>query len=166
MGAADDAAMKALQSKIRYQFKDQMFLIRAMTHASYSFDNNAALSVLGSSVIQSAISLRYILSSSSIGKGDLYSKVAENSNCTVLSQDAFDLQLHELIRVAPKVNPKEKNILCSCYHALFGAIGVDAKNLDIAKEKLWRRHGWNSTNIIQKQLMQEGLHLAGLDDME
>ncbi|GLJ28780.1 hypothetical protein SUGI_0567440 [Cryptomeria japonica] len=131
MEASDAAAIKALQTKIRYQFKDQTLLILAMTHASYSIANNGALNVLGYNIIQAAISLHYVLDNSAIGSGDLHSKISELSNCTVLSKDAFDLQLHDLIKVAPKVNPKKQIILCGCYRALFGAIGADA-NLDFS----------------------------------
>ncbi|GLJ28778.1 hypothetical protein SUGI_0567410 [Cryptomeria japonica] len=156
MEASDDAAIKALQTKIRYQFKDQTLLILAITHASYSFDNNGALNVLGYNIIQAAISLHYVLNNSAIGSGDLHSKISELSNCTVLSKDAFDLQLHDLIKVAPKINPKKQSILCGCYRALFGAIGADA-NLDVAKEKFLIRRKLNAASIMQKHLTQGGL---------
>ncbi|KAH9304029.1 hypothetical protein KI387_008433 [Taxus chinensis] len=166
MEVADDAAIKALQTKIRYQFKDRILLMRAVTHASYSIDNNGALSVLGYNIIEAALSLRYVLNNSAIGSGDLHSKVAELSNCTALSEDAFDLQLNDLVRVAPKVNPKKQSILCGCYRALFGAIGADAKSLDIAREKFWTRQGWNSPKIMEKHLTQGGLHLEVLDNID
>lgn len=139
MKAPYTSGMEELQSKIKYQFKDKLLLARAMTHASFSQDNNGALNILGSEIIEAAISFRYLSKNSTISKGDLTLQTARLSNCGALLKDAFDLQLHELIRVAPKVDPKAKIVACGCYRSLFGAIGVDAKNIDVAREKFWIR---------------------------
>jgi len=160
------SGMEELQTKIKYQFKDQVLLTRAMTHASFSQENNGALSILGSEIIDSAISFRYLWKNSTISKRDLASQKANLSNSGALLKDAFDLQLHELIRVAPKMDPKAKNVVFGCYRALFGAIGVDARNLDAARGKFWIRQGWNSIKNMQKHFPQEDLSSESLDDFE
>lgn len=151
------SSIEELQTKIKYQFKDKSLLAKTMTHASFSLDNNAVLNILGSEIIEAAISFHYLSKNSTISKGDLTSQKAKISNCSALSKDAFDLQLNELIRVAPKVDPKTQIIVCGCYRALFGAIGVDAKSLDVAREKFWIRQGRNNIKNVQKHFPQQDL---------
>lgn len=160
------SGMEELQSKIKYQFKDKSLLARAMTHASFSHDNNGALNILGSEIIEAAVSFRYLWKNSTISKRDLTSQTAKLSNCGAVLKDAFDLQLHELIRVAPKVDPKAKTAVCTCYRALFGAIGVDAKNIDVAKEKFGVRQGWNNIKNVQKHFTQQDLSSGRFDAFE
>lgn len=160
------SSIEELQTKIKYQFKDKVLLTKALTHASFSQDNNGALDFLGSEIIKASISFRYLWKNSTISKGDLTSQMFKLSNCDALSNDAFDMKLHELIRVAPKVDPKAKKVVCGCYHSLFGAIGVDAKNLDVARDKFWIRQGWNSTKNMQKHFPQQDRHSESLDAFE
>jgi len=160
------SSIEELQTNIKYQFKDKALLTKALTHASFSQDNNGALDFLGSEIIKAAISFRYLLKNSTISKGDLTSQMFNLSNCDALSNDAFDMKLHELIRVAPKVDPKAKKVVCGCYHSLFGAIGVDAQKLDVAREKFWIRQGWNSIKNMQKHFPQQDRYSESLDAFE
>lgn len=160
------SSIEDLQTKIKYQFKDKVLLTKALTHASFSHDNNGALNILGTEIIKAAISFRYVWKNYTISKGDLNFQMSNLSNCDAVSNDAFDMQLHELIRVAPKVDPKAKIVVCGCYRSLFGAIGVDAKNLDVAKEKFWIRQGWSSIKNMQKHFPQQDRYSESLDAFE
>ncbi|KAG6745993.1 hypothetical protein POTOM_050503 [Populus tomentosa] len=52
-----ESALDTLQNQIGYAFKNIGYLRRAMTHSSFSEENNKALSILGSNVIDTSVSM-------------------------------------------------------------------------------------------------------------
>ncbi|KAK9278475.1 hypothetical protein L1049_028041 [Liquidambar formosana] len=136
------SALKTLQGQINHTFQDIGLLRRAMTHASYSEENNKALSVLGTFIIETSVSLHYLRKNIDISGKDLSRRVAEiskvNSSCAV---DAMRLGLHKVIRVSPKTDSSAPAVVCSGFRAIFGAVAIDTGKSDDAKKVFWYVHG-------------------------
>ncbi|KAJ9559675.1 hypothetical protein OSB04_004835 [Centaurea solstitialis] len=64
-------ALETLQKHINYDFQNVGLLRRAMTHSSYSEENNKAFGILGENVIKTAVSLRLLAKDVDISSKDL-----------------------------------------------------------------------------------------------
>ncbi|XP_052174717.1 protein NUCLEAR FUSION DEFECTIVE 2-like [Diospyros lotus] len=135
-------ALKTLQEQIGYAFKSISLLRRAMTHASYSEENNKALSILGASAIETEVSLRSLINDVDVSAKDLNRRISEISNvessCTA---DGMRLGLEKVVRVSPKTNSSAPAVVCGAFRAVFGAIAVDNGTADFAGAVFWRVHG-------------------------
>ncbi|KAM1504074.1 hypothetical protein FF1_000298 [Malus domestica] len=73
-------ALETLQVQIGYKFKKKFGLLRrAMTHASFSEENNKALSILGANVIETSVSMRALESNLEISAKELNRRISEVS---------------------------------------------------------------------------------------
>ncbi|XP_074284484.1 protein NUCLEAR FUSION DEFECTIVE 2 [Silene latifolia] len=134
-------ALETLQKQIKYSFQHIDLLRRAMTHASFSEENNRALSILGTSIIETSISLKYIESNIDISSKVLNRKIAEISNVeSSCSVDGMSLGLHKVVRVSHKTNVTSPAILCGAFRAIFGAIALDTGKSDDARVVFWNVH--------------------------
>jgi len=115
-----------------------------MTHASFSEENNKALSVLGESIIETSVSLRYLLDDIDVSPKVINMKIAEivnvESSCAV---DGMRLRLHTVIRVSRKTNSTSPAVVCGAFRAIFGAIAIDTGSSDDAGNVFWNVHGRN-----------------------
>ena len=126
----------------RYNFKNIELLRRAMTHSSFSEENNKALSILGSNVIATAVSMGYLVENIDISPKELNRHVAEFSQVeTSCAVDGKRLGLHKVVRVSPKTDASASSVVCGAFRAVFGAIAIDAKNSDDAGKFFWGVHG-------------------------
>lgn len=127
-------ALKNLQNHINYSFDNVQLLVRALTHASFSEENNKALSILGLSVIEASSTLDLLNRDMDISTKDLNRKISElinvEASCTV---DGMSLGLEKVIRVSPKTNSSAPNVVCGAFRAIFGAVAVDGDSLDKAQ---------------------------------
>lgn len=127
---------------ISYTFEKIDLLRRAMTHASFSEENNRALSILGASVIETAVSFQSLSKDIDISSKDLNRIIAEvskvESSCT---GDASRLGLQKVVRVSPKTNSSAPSVVCGAFRAIFGAIAIDAANCSAAGKVFWGVHG-------------------------
>ncbi|XP_057519080.1 protein NUCLEAR FUSION DEFECTIVE 2 [Amaranthus tricolor] len=134
-------ALQTLQKQINYTFHSIDLLRRAVTHASFSEENNRALSILGTSIIETSVSSRYLLDDIDISSKILNSKIAEvssvESSCAV---DGMRLALHKIIRVSHKTNSTAPAIVCGAFRAMFGAIALDSGRSDDAGNVFWNLH--------------------------
>ncbi|XP_022738316.1 protein NUCLEAR FUSION DEFECTIVE 2-like [Durio zibethinus] len=134
-------ALETLQKQIGFTFKSIGLLRRAMTHASFSEENNKALSILGSHVIETSVSLRSLEKDIDLSSKELNKLILEISNvessCAV---DGARLGLHKVIRVSPKTDPSSPTIVCLAFRAVLGAIAVDSGNTDEAVKIFWSIH--------------------------
>ncbi|KAK9747932.1 hypothetical protein RND81_02G024700 [Saponaria officinalis] len=134
-------SLETLQKQINYTFHRISLLRRAMTHASFSEENNRALSILGTSIIETSISLRYLRNDIDISSKSLNNKIAEISNvessCAV---DGMRLGLHKIIRVSHKTNSTTPAILCGAFRSIFGAIALDNAESNDAETVFWYVH--------------------------
>lgn len=140
--SAFDIALDTLQNQINYKFERVDLLRRAMTHSSYSEENNKALSVLGEKVIETSVSLSSIVQDIDITAKDLNKKISEISK--VEASCAFDgsqLGLQKVVRVSRKTNSSTPAVVCGTFRAIFGAIAIDKGNSDDAGSVFWYVHG-------------------------
>ncbi|KAH8486988.1 hypothetical protein H0E87_025827 [Populus deltoides] len=124
-----ESALDTLQNQTGYAFKNIGYLRRAMTHSSFSEENNKALSILESNDAE-------------ISSKDLNRRIADNSKVdTSCAVDGMRLGLHRVVRVSPKTNSTTPLVVCSAFRALFGAIAIDTKKADDAGIVFWKVHG-------------------------
>lgn len=118
------------------------YLRRAMTHSSFSEENNRALSILGANVIDTSVSMYYLGKDIDISPKDLNSRISENSKVeTSCSVDGMGLGLHRVVRVSSKTNSTTPTVVCGAFRAIFGAVAIDTKKVDDAGLVFWRVHG-------------------------
>ncbi|KAF5203493.1 Nuclear fusion defective [Thalictrum thalictroides] len=125
-------ALKTLQNDIGYKFQSVNLIRRAMTHSSYSEENNKALSILGLSVIETSVSLFWLERDIEISSKDLSRQIKESSKVDSCAVIGVKLGLEKIVRVSPKTNSSTPAIVCGAFRAIFGAIAVDASKADDA----------------------------------
>lgn len=110
-------------------------LRRAMTHSSYSEENNKALSVLGESVIETSVALQSLRRDVDISAKDLNLAIAEASKVEgSCNAEGIRLGLQNVVRVATNTDATAPSVVCGTFRALFGAIAIDAGSSDEAGE--------------------------------
>lgn len=128
---------------IRYPFKSVSLLRRAMTHASFSEENNKAFSILGTSIIETSASFHLLSKDIDVSAKELNRRLSQilnvDSSCAV---DAMRLNLHKVVRVSPKTDSSTPAVVCGAFRAIFGAIAIDTGNSsDTAGNIFWTIHG-------------------------
>uniref|UniRef100_A0A7N0RAD0 RNase III domain-containing protein n=1 Tax=Kalanchoe fedtschenkoi TaxID=63787 RepID=A0A7N0RAD0_KALFE len=134
------SALDTLQKQIGYDFSSLQLLRRAMTHPSFSEENNKGLSILGASTVQTFAALRYLQKDIDMTAKELSRKMAEiasvERSCAV---DGMRLGLEKVVRVAPKSNVTA-SVVCGAFRAIFGAIALDSGRADEAGSVFWSVH--------------------------
>lgn len=126
----------------RYKFKKINLLRRAMTHASFSEENNKALSILGANVMETAVSMRSLENNLEISAKELNRRISEVSKVeSSCATDGKRLGLHKVVRVSPKTESSTPLVVCGAFRAVFGAIALDTEKADDAGSYFWRVHG-------------------------
>uniref|UniRef100_A0A803MIK4 RNase III domain-containing protein n=1 Tax=Chenopodium quinoa TaxID=63459 RepID=A0A803MIK4_CHEQI len=124
-----------------YTFHRIDLLRRAMTHASFSEENNRALSILGTSIIETFVSFRYLLNDMDIYSKTLNRVIAEacnvESSCPV---DGMRLGLHKIVRVSHNTNCTTPAIVCGAFRAIFSVVALDSGKSDDASKVSWNVH--------------------------
>lgn len=124
-----------------YTFKSIGLLRRAMTHASFSEENNRALAIVGASVIETSASLRYLGKDIDLPAKDLNLRLSEISSVeTSCAVDGSRLGLQKIVRVSAKTNSSTPALVCGAFRAIIGAIAIDAGNSDDAGKIFWVVH--------------------------
>ncbi|XP_061338670.1 protein NUCLEAR FUSION DEFECTIVE 2 [Gastrolobium bilobum] len=136
------SALETLQKQLGYTFKSISLLRRAMTHASFSEENNKAFSILGASVIETSVSFQLLSKDVDVSAKELNTRLSQISNvdssCAV---DGMRLGLHKVVRVSPKTNSSAPAVVCGAFRAIFGAIAIDTGKSDAAGNIFWTLHG-------------------------
>ncbi|XP_057422318.1 protein NUCLEAR FUSION DEFECTIVE 2-like isoform X2 [Lotus japonicus] len=142
------SALETLQKQLGYNFKTISLLRRAMTHASFSEENNKALSILGAAVIETSASFHLISKDIDISAKELNRRLSQVSNvessCAV---DGVHLGLHKVVRVSPKTNSSAPAVVCGAFRAIFGAIAIDTGKSDDAGNVFWTIHGVGGVGV-------------------
>ncbi|KAG8378945.1 hypothetical protein BUALT_Bualt07G0037300 [Buddleja alternifolia] len=108
-----------------YTFKDDELLRRALTHASFSGENNKALSILGASIIETSVALQSLIKDVDISAKDLNNRIAEVSKVESSgTADGTRLGLQKMVRVSPKTDATAPAVIV-VHSRIFGAIAVD-----------------------------------------
>ncbi|EXC16038.1 Ribonuclease 3 [Morus notabilis] len=135
------AALEILQKRIGYNFTSIGLLRRAMTHSSFSEENNRALSLLGASIIQTSASMYYLQRDIDISSKDLSLRLTEISKVeTSCAVDGTRLGLQNMVRVSPKTDSSAPSVVCGAFRAIFGAIALDTGKSDDAGSFFWAVH--------------------------
>ncbi|XP_062116312.1 protein NUCLEAR FUSION DEFECTIVE 2 [Humulus lupulus] len=137
-------ALEFLQGQIGYNFKSVGLLRRAMTHSSYSEENNRALSIFGAIIIETSVSLYYLKKDIDISPEELTTRITDVSKVeTSCAKDGTRLELHKVVRVSHKsrTNSSTPSVVCGAFRAIFGAIAIDAGNCDEAGKVFLVLHG-------------------------
>ncbi|KAG7598385.1 Ribonuclease III domain [Arabidopsis suecica] len=145
--------LATLQTQIGYKFNNTNLLRRAMTHASFSQENNKALSIFGTHIIETSVSLQLLAKDIDISSKALSRLIAQVSN--VESSCALDgdrLGLGKIIRVSTKTDASNSAILCTGFRAIFGAIAIDAGMVDKAIKVFWKVHGGDRAGRLVSML--------------
>ena len=125
-----EPALVALQQRLQHSFANPALLQRAITHRSFSADNNERLEFLGDSVLSLAISSLLYAKLASMPEGDLSRVRANLVKEGTLHKIALRLQLPELLRLGEgesKSGGKQRaSILADAVEALIGAVYLDA----------------------------------------
>ena len=125
-----EPALIALQQRLQHQFANAALLQRAVTHRSFSADNNERLEFLGDSVLSLAISSLLYARLASMPEGDLSRVRANLVKEGTLHKIALQLQLPGLLRLGEgesKSGGKQRpSILADAVEALIGAVYLDA----------------------------------------
>ncbi|GAU19658.1 hypothetical protein TSUD_185740 [Trifolium subterraneum] len=136
------SALQTLQKQIGYNFTNLNLLRRAMTHASFSEENNKAFSIVGATIIESTVSFNLLSKDIDISAKELNRKLSLISNvdssCAV---DAMNLGLHKVVRVSPKTNTSSTAVVCGAFRSIFAAIAIDKGNTDSAGNVFLNVHG-------------------------
>lgn len=104
-----------------------------MTHASFSEENNKALSILGASVIEASVALKILTKDVDISPKDLNRKISEVCNMeSSCAKEGSQLGLQKVVRVSPKTDSSSPAVVCGAFRAVIGAIAVDTGNFDDA----------------------------------
>ncbi|KAI3987728.1 hypothetical protein MKX01_028462 [Papaver californicum] len=141
-------SLETLQKRIGYEFKNVNLLRRAMTHASYSGENNKGLSNLGLDVIKTSIALYCFKKDIDISVSDLnrqITKITEVNSCAI---EGTRLGLQNIIRVPAKGNSSAPPVVCSGFRGLFGAIAIDTGKADDAGNVFWNVHRGISSTFL------------------
>ena len=119
-----------LQQRLQHSFSRPELLQRALTHRSFSADNNERLEFLGDSVLSLAISSLLYVKLASMPEGDLSRVRANLVREETLHKIALQLQLSDLLRLGEgesKSGGKQRaSILADAVEALIGAVYLDA----------------------------------------
>ncbi|KAF3328497.1 Protein NUCLEAR FUSION DEFECTIVE 2 [Carex littledalei] len=126
------AALETLQNQIGYQFKTIDLLKQALTHPSYSQENNRALSILGLSSAESAASLRLLANNADASASSVSSAVAEASRLSTCATAGKRLGIGAIVRVASGTDASTPSVICTALRAVFGAVAVDTGSVDAA----------------------------------
>ncbi|KAK6123387.1 hypothetical protein DH2020_042863 [Rehmannia glutinosa] len=126
---------------VSYTFTSAGLLRRAMTHASFSEENNKALSILGASVIETSVALQSLIKDVDISAKDLNHMIADVSKVeSSCNADGTRLGLQNIVRASRKTNVTAPAVVCGALRAIFGAIAVDAGSSDEARRVFGKIH--------------------------
>jgi len=119
-----------LQQRLQHNFSEPALLQRALTHRSFSADNNERLEFLGDSVLSLAVSTLLYQRLQSLPEGDLSRVRANLVKEGTLHQIALKLELSGLLRLgegeAKSGGKQRPSILADAVEALIGAVYLDA----------------------------------------
>ncbi len=136
--------------KLHYEFNDSAILQQAITHRSYSIDNNERLEFVGDAVIDLLIAEALYSQFSDKPEGELSRYRAELVRSFTLAEIAREIGLNNVIRLGDGERKSggadRESILSGSLEALFGAVYFDA-GIEQCKELALRFFATRLQNI-------------------
>lgn len=127
--------LKKLERTIDYHFKNQNYLIHALTHPSYSNENeginfnNQTLEFLGDSVVGFIVSCRLFIADPHLAEGELTKIKSEIVKKESLADVARKINLGKYLFLGKgertEKGEEKTSILADAFEALIGAIYID-----------------------------------------
>lgn len=125
-----DRKLINLQKKINYSFKDQSLLITALTHRSYSKQNNERFEFLGDSILGITITEYLFKHFTDASEGQLSRMRSSLVKGDVLAQLSLDLDVSSVLLLGPgelkSGGNKRNSILADTLEAIFAAVYLDS----------------------------------------
>ena len=122
--------MEQLQKTINYKFNNTKLLQRALTHKSFSTENNERLEFLGDSILGAIIAGYLFKKFQGVNEGKLTRMLSSLVKGEALTEIALDINLDKFLKLGrgetKKDNIKNKSTLANGVEALFGAIFIDS----------------------------------------
>lgn len=128
-----------IYAKIGYEFKNPKLLDLALTHRSYSTQNNERLEFLGDSLVNLIIAEALFIKFTSLKEGKLSRLRADLVKGETLAEISLNLGLNQNLRLGAGElkagGAKRQSILADVLEALIAAIYLDS-NFEIAKARV------------------------------
>ena len=156
---------ETLSQAIEYQFKDAALLVAACTHKSFGFNDNERLEFLGDAVLGLVISqeIYHLYPDAPEGTLSLMKSHLVSKKCLCII--AEEIHLAPYIQFSRKNTQKSPAVLANSLEAIFGAIFLDSKSLEITRdvilflyrnllENLQNENLKNPKNTLQERLQK------------
>jgi ribonuclease III len=125
----DKLAIENLIGRLGYQFKNPTLLMQALTHRSFSGNNNERLEFLGDSVLNFIIAHQLYLRFPRLPEGDLSRLRAQLVKESTLSKIAFSLNIGDALKLGEgelkSAGWRRPSILADALEAIIGAVYSD-----------------------------------------
>jgi ribonuclease III len=125
----DKLAIENLIGRLGYQFKNPALLAQALTHRSFSGNNNERLEFLGDSVLNFIIAHQLYLRFPRLPEGDLSRLRAQLVKESTLSEIAFSLNIGDALKLGEgelkSAGWRRPSILADALEAIIGAVYSD-----------------------------------------
>tara|TARA_B100000700_G_scaffold324866_1_gene432114 strand:- start:1617 stop:2270 length:654 start_codon:yes stop_codon:yes gene_type:complete len=125
--------MEDLISELGYEFQDKALLKRALTHKSFSSDNNERLEFLGDALLNLYVTEYLYNKFDTLDEGKLTQFKATIVSRENLTQIAHDLGLSNFIRTGKGEKLEGNSIPGNTVEALIGAIFLDSNHIKTNK---------------------------------
>ena len=118
--------MENISVHIGYYFKDEKIINLALTHKSYSDNNNERLEFLGDAILNLYVSEKLFLLYSNLGEGSLTRFKASIVSRENLNSVASKLKIGNFIKLGKGEKLEGNSILGNTIEAIIGAIFLDS----------------------------------------
>jgi ribonuclease III len=162
-------SLNDLQSKLGYEFRQQILIAQALTHRSFGQPNNERLEFLGDSILNCVVASMLFDQYGKLDEGDLSRLRSNLVKQQTLYEIAQNLSLGTIMKMGDgeqkSGGQRRPSMLADCVEAIFGAVFLDAgfdtaaKVIKLQYEPILRSMNPNTLGKDAKTLLQE--HLQG-----
>ncbi len=140
-----------ISSNLGYVFTDKKLIELALTHKSFSLENNERLEFLGDAILNLYVSEKLYTSFEDLNEGKLTRFKASIVSRDNLNIVALNLEIGEEIKLGKGEKLEGNSILGNTLEALIGAVFLDS-NFNKTKQVLDNlfSHNFNELNIIDE----------------
>lgn len=145
-----------LQEIINYKFNDITILTRALTHRSYSRENNERMEFVGDGILDCVIAMNLYVRYPYLAEGGLSKIRAALVDQDTLAEIASKIGLGEYLLLGfgeeKSGGRKRASILADCMEALFAAVLLDSSSTEatVVIEQLYGEYLDNAEHLVVK----------------
>lgn len=123
-------AMERIQKAFDYVFQQPALLVRALTHRSFSAENNERFEFVGDSILNYSVAKMLFVAFPTLTEGELSRLRANLVNQDTLAEIATELHVSEALLLGPgelkSGGYRRPSIMADAMEAMFAAISFDA----------------------------------------